>query len=128
MLGEIGHLQTLADDLHTLTLDPHKLPASSEQVGPAHFTCAPPRPQPSVEPHFTIVIINHTSWRCNKTPVSPIPPTHRRQHAIQSEAAPPFFTRAPPTLSLSWSGDPGPEGLRLHLVLSDTTLLTKHHL
>lgn len=32
MLGEIGHLQTLTDDLHTLTLDPHKLPASSEQV------------------------------------------------------------------------------------------------
>ncbi|XP_075900266.1 protein MTSS 1-like isoform X2 [Nelusetta ayraudi] len=32
MLGEISHLQTLTDDLHTLTLDPHKLPASSEQV------------------------------------------------------------------------------------------------
>lgn len=34
MLGEISHLQTLTDDLHTLTLDPHKLPASSEQVSP----------------------------------------------------------------------------------------------
>uniref|UniRef100_A0A3Q0S1D4 MTSS I-BAR domain containing 1 n=1 Tax=Amphilophus citrinellus TaxID=61819 RepID=A0A3Q0S1D4_AMPCI len=32
MLGEITHLQTLADDLKTLTMDPHKLPASSEQV------------------------------------------------------------------------------------------------
>lgn len=37
MLGEISHLQTLTDDLHTLTLDPHKLPASSEQVGPASY-------------------------------------------------------------------------------------------
>lgn len=34
MLGEITHLQTLIDDLKTLTMDPHKLPASSEQVRP----------------------------------------------------------------------------------------------
>uniref|UniRef100_A0AAQ5XFT6 IMD domain-containing protein n=2 Tax=Amphiprion ocellaris TaxID=80972 RepID=A0AAQ5XFT6_AMPOC len=32
MLGEITHLQTLTDDLKILTMDPHKLPASSEQV------------------------------------------------------------------------------------------------
>ncbi|KAM4629998.1 protein MTSS 1-like [Polymixia lowei] len=32
MLGEITHLQTLNDDLKTLTMDPHKLPPSSEQV------------------------------------------------------------------------------------------------
>ncbi|XP_028288287.1 metastasis suppressor protein 1-like isoform X2 [Parambassis ranga] len=32
MLGEITHLQTLTDDLKLLTMDPHKLPASSEQV------------------------------------------------------------------------------------------------
>ncbi|KAM9386175.1 protein MTSS 1-like [Pholidichthys leucotaenia] len=32
LLGEIGHLQTLSDDLKTLTMDPHKLPPSSEQV------------------------------------------------------------------------------------------------
>ncbi|XP_039907946.1 protein MTSS 1-like isoform X2 [Simochromis diagramma] len=32
MLGEITHLQTLTDDLKMLTMDPHKLPASSEQV------------------------------------------------------------------------------------------------
>ncbi|XP_051927308.1 protein MTSS 1-like [Hippocampus zosterae] len=32
MLGEMSHLQTLTDDLKTLTMDPHKLPASSEQV------------------------------------------------------------------------------------------------
>nr|XP_040045631.1 protein MTSS 1-like isoform X3 [Gasterosteus aculeatus aculeatus] len=32
MLGEITHLRTLTDDLKTLTMDPHKLPASSEQV------------------------------------------------------------------------------------------------
>uniref|UniRef100_A0A8C5GY73 Metastasis suppressor protein 1-like n=1 Tax=Gouania willdenowi TaxID=441366 RepID=A0A8C5GY73_GOUWI len=32
MLGEITHLQTLTDDLRILTMDPHKLPASSEQV------------------------------------------------------------------------------------------------
>ncbi|KAM9839049.1 protein MTSS 1-like [Aulostomus maculatus] len=32
MLGEITHLQTLTDDLKSLTMDPHKLPASSEQV------------------------------------------------------------------------------------------------
>ncbi|XP_029298934.1 protein MTSS 1-like [Cottoperca gobio] len=32
MLGEITHLQTLTDDLKTLTMDPHKLPTSSEQV------------------------------------------------------------------------------------------------
>ncbi|XP_069566401.1 protein MTSS 1-like isoform X4 [Brachyistius frenatus] len=32
MLGEITHLQSLTDDLKTLTMDPHKLPASSEQV------------------------------------------------------------------------------------------------
>ncbi|XP_075941591.1 protein MTSS 1-like, partial [Anarhichas minor] len=32
MLGEITHLQTLNDDLKALTMDPHKLPASSEQV------------------------------------------------------------------------------------------------
>ncbi|KAG7470115.1 hypothetical protein MATL_G00136250 [Megalops atlanticus] len=32
MLGEITHLQTIADDLKALTMDPHKLPAASEQV------------------------------------------------------------------------------------------------
>ncbi|XP_062848688.1 protein MTSS 1-like isoform X2 [Trichomycterus rosablanca] len=32
MLGEIVHLQTIADDLKALTLDPHKLPPASEQV------------------------------------------------------------------------------------------------
>ncbi|XP_037329656.1 protein MTSS 1-like isoform X3 [Pungitius pungitius] len=32
MLGEITHLRTLTEDLKTLTMDPHKLPASSEQV------------------------------------------------------------------------------------------------
>uniref|UniRef100_A0A8B9KGU1 MTSS I-BAR domain containing 1 n=1 Tax=Astyanax mexicanus TaxID=7994 RepID=A0A8B9KGU1_ASTMX len=32
MLGEIIHLQTIADDLKALTMDPHKLPAASEQV------------------------------------------------------------------------------------------------
>lgn len=32
LLGEISHLQTLSDDLKTLTMDPHKLPPSSEQV------------------------------------------------------------------------------------------------
>lgn len=35
MLGEITHLQTLTDDLKTLTVDPHKLPAASEQVAAA---------------------------------------------------------------------------------------------
>ncbi|XP_068528740.1 protein MTSS 1 isoform X18 [Anas acuta] len=32
MLGEITHLQTISDDLKSLTMDPHKLPSSSEQV------------------------------------------------------------------------------------------------
>ncbi|XP_051999748.1 protein MTSS 1-like isoform X4 [Xyrauchen texanus] len=32
MLGEIIHLQTIADDLKALTMDPHKLPPASEQV------------------------------------------------------------------------------------------------
>ncbi|XP_035284010.1 protein MTSS 1-like isoform X6 [Anguilla anguilla] len=32
MLGEITHLQTIADDLKALTMDPHKLPPTSEQV------------------------------------------------------------------------------------------------
>ncbi|XP_052002869.1 protein MTSS 1-like isoform X6 [Xyrauchen texanus] len=32
MLGEIVHLQTIADDLKSLTMDPHKLPPASEQV------------------------------------------------------------------------------------------------
>uniref|UniRef100_A0A8C3SA13 Metastasis suppressor protein 1 n=1 Tax=Chelydra serpentina TaxID=8475 RepID=A0A8C3SA13_CHESE len=32
MLGEITHLQTISDDLKNLTMDPHKLPSSSEQV------------------------------------------------------------------------------------------------
>ncbi|XP_051573936.1 protein MTSS 1-like isoform X16 [Myxocyprinus asiaticus] len=32
MLGEIVHLQTIADDLKALTMDPHKLPPASEQV------------------------------------------------------------------------------------------------
>ncbi|KAL4630015.1 metastasis suppressor protein 1-like isoform X2 [Arapaima gigas] len=32
MLGEITHLQTIADDLKALTIDPHKLPPASEQV------------------------------------------------------------------------------------------------
>ncbi|XP_077447130.1 protein MTSS 1-like isoform X1 [Stigmatopora argus] len=32
MLGEISHLRTLSDDLKMLTMDPHKLPPSSEQV------------------------------------------------------------------------------------------------
>lgn len=38
MLGEITHLQTLTDDLKTLTMDPHKLPPSSEQVPPSEQT------------------------------------------------------------------------------------------
>lgn len=33
MLGEITHLQTISEDLKTLTMDPHKLPSASEQVG-----------------------------------------------------------------------------------------------
>ncbi|XP_037119833.1 protein MTSS 1-like isoform X2 [Syngnathus acus] len=32
MLGELSHLQTLTEDLKMLTMDPHKLPPSSEQV------------------------------------------------------------------------------------------------
>nr|XP_033788763.1 protein MTSS 1 isoform X3 [Geotrypetes seraphini] len=32
MLGEITHLQTISDDLKTLTMDPHKLPPASEQI------------------------------------------------------------------------------------------------
>ncbi|XP_010073481.1 PREDICTED: metastasis suppressor protein 1, partial [Pterocles gutturalis] len=32
MLGEVTHLQTISDDLKSLTMDPHKLPSSSEQV------------------------------------------------------------------------------------------------
>ncbi|TSP90482.1 Metastasis suppressor protein 1 [Bagarius yarrelli] len=32
MLGEITHLQSISDDLRALTMDPHKLPPSSEQV------------------------------------------------------------------------------------------------
>ncbi|XP_058555000.1 protein MTSS 1 isoform X8 [Neofelis nebulosa] len=32
MLGEITHLQTISEDLKSLTMDPHKLPSSSEQV------------------------------------------------------------------------------------------------
>ncbi|XP_053343029.1 protein MTSS 1-like isoform X1 [Clarias gariepinus] len=32
MLGEITHLQSISDDLRSLTMDPHKLPPSSEQV------------------------------------------------------------------------------------------------
>ncbi|XP_031429433.1 protein MTSS 1-like isoform X1 [Clupea harengus] len=32
MLGEITHLQTISDDLKSLTIDPHKLPPASEQV------------------------------------------------------------------------------------------------
>ncbi|XP_036410975.1 protein MTSS 1-like isoform X7 [Megalops cyprinoides] len=32
MLGEITHLQTISDDLKALTMDPHKLPPTSEQV------------------------------------------------------------------------------------------------
>ncbi|XP_077454304.1 protein MTSS 1-like isoform X4 [Stigmatopora argus] len=32
MLGEITHLQTISDDLKSLTSDPHKLPPASEQV------------------------------------------------------------------------------------------------
>ncbi|XP_067838078.1 protein MTSS 1-like isoform X3 [Heptranchias perlo] len=32
MLGEVTHLQTIADDLTNLTMDPHKLPTASEQV------------------------------------------------------------------------------------------------
>ncbi|XP_059205763.1 protein MTSS 1-like isoform X2 [Centropristis striata] len=44
MLGEITHLQTLTDDLKTLTMDPHKLPASSEQVRDGS------EPEPGVTP------------------------------------------------------------------------------
>lgn len=45
MLGEITHLQTISDDLKTLTMDPHKLPPSSEQVSlPLQFTSVPPAP------------------------------------------------------------------------------------
>ncbi|XP_072523572.1 protein MTSS 1-like isoform X2 [Salminus brasiliensis] len=32
MLGEVTHLQSISDDLRSLTMDPHKLPPSSEQV------------------------------------------------------------------------------------------------
>uniref|UniRef100_A0A8B9L4V1 MTSS I-BAR domain containing 1 n=1 Tax=Astyanax mexicanus TaxID=7994 RepID=A0A8B9L4V1_ASTMX len=32
MLGEVTHLQSISDDLRSLTMDPHKLPSSSEQV------------------------------------------------------------------------------------------------
>ncbi|XP_020776380.1 protein MTSS 2 isoform X2 [Boleophthalmus pectinirostris] len=32
LLGEMSHLQSLSEDLRTLSMDPHKLPPSSEQV------------------------------------------------------------------------------------------------
>lgn len=32
MLGELTHLQTISEDLKTLTSDPHKLPPACEQV------------------------------------------------------------------------------------------------
>ena len=37
MLGEVTHLQTISDDLKSLTSDPHKLPPASEQV--TLFSC-----------------------------------------------------------------------------------------
>lgn len=37
MLGEITHLQTISDDLKSLTMDPHKLPSSSEQVSSCYL-------------------------------------------------------------------------------------------
>lgn len=40
MLGEITHLQTISDDLKSLTMDPHKLPSSSEQVSSCYLLLA----------------------------------------------------------------------------------------
>lgn len=41
MLGEITHLQTISDDLKSLTMDPHKLPSSSEQVSSSYLENIP---------------------------------------------------------------------------------------
>ncbi|XP_032560439.1 protein MTSS 1 isoform X17 [Chiroxiphia lanceolata] len=40
MLGEITHLQTISDDLKSLTMDPHKLPSSSEQLSNGFYHCS----------------------------------------------------------------------------------------
>ncbi|KAG9339350.1 hypothetical protein JZ751_023742 [Albula glossodonta] len=62
MLGEITHLQTIADDLKALTMDPHKLPAASEQV--------------SVQPGLTELLlfqtINHQSRQTELLSFQPI--------------------------------------------------------
>lgn len=50
MLGEITHLQTISEDLKSLTMDPHKLPSSSEQVGMLQALGEQPR-----ERHFWVL-------------------------------------------------------------------------
>lgn len=78
MLGEITHLRTLTDDLKTLTMDPHKLPASSEQVRarrpPGGQLTGEPLPNcPSSGPLQVIVDLkaSECTWSYQTPPSSP---------------------------------------------------------
>lgn len=100
MLGEITHLQTLTDDLKALTMDPHKLPASSEQVGPSE----------QMKP----VLIQEADGCSHAAEVLL---TEVRFPEVSS------FRLLFPSLS---AGHRRPEGLRVHLVLPNSALVAEH--
>lgn len=122
MLGEVTHLQAISDDLIALTSDPHKLPPASEQVRKISGM------KTSVNKEVKQVVsvfLSQYDWlwffylkgyisQNNYSLVKFLPAT-----VLQKR--------------LKWrvlsflSGDHGTEGLRLQLVISNSTFFPQHH-
>lgn len=114
MLGEVTHLQAISDDLKALTSDPHKLPPASEQVR---------KMTGNVRKQIVSIFLSQCDWLWFfylKGSIS------RNKHSLVT-----FFPATDRLITrqvLSFlSGDHGPEGLRLQLVISNSTFFPQHH-
>uniref|UniRef100_A0A6Q2ZMR6 MTSS I-BAR domain containing 1 n=1 Tax=Esox lucius TaxID=8010 RepID=A0A6Q2ZMR6_ESOLU len=96
MLGEVTHLQTISDDLKVLTLDPHKLPPTSEQVildlkgSDCNWSFQTPPSSPStMSRKSSMCSVNSSDSRSSDTPHShPPSPCYRYRSSTLPQQAP----------------------------------------
>uniref|UniRef100_A0AAQ4QZX7 MTSS I-BAR domain containing 1 n=1 Tax=Gasterosteus aculeatus aculeatus TaxID=481459 RepID=A0AAQ4QZX7_GASAC len=114
MLGEITHLRTLTDDLKTLTMDPHKLPASSEQVivdlkaseCTWSYQTPPSSPSTTVSRKSSMCSVNSSDSRSSGSHCHS-PTSHFRYRASSSSSSSVLPQQAPARLSSISSHDSG---------------------
>ncbi|XP_040045630.2 protein MTSS 1 isoform X5 [Gasterosteus aculeatus] len=117
MLGEITHLRTLTDDLKTLTMDPHKLPASSEQVivdlkaseCTWSYQTPPSSPSTTVSRKSSMCSLNSVNSSDSRSSGSHChsPTSHFRYRASSSSSSSVLPQQAPARLSSISSHDSG---------------------